>query len=386
MSNEKNEHTQPSAAQGDTAPVLVNSPVEKHVKTHRWPWIAGGILFVILLGVAGGFLGYKAAIQSRKQQLANQTALITTEQFQLGLQDMEAGRLRPAQQRFEYVIQIDPNFPDVQEKLSEVMLAMAMVSSPTPDFTPTVAPSPTPDNRGKEELWNAAAQLMRAKDWDNSILTLDALRTEDLAYHPIDVDGMYYIALRYRGINKIVMEGNLEGGIYDLALMEKFGPIDKEADAYRNWARFYLTGSSFWEVDWVRVLEYFSQIYASLPNLRDGTGYTAAERFRVASIKYGDKLAAGEDYCGARDQYRNAMGVAQDNALAPTATKVQLICEPLTPTPVTLTPTVASSATTPIVIVTTAVPPTPEFTTEAPTVEPVPSDTPVPEQSPTPGP
>lgn len=362
MSNESSEETRPNQISDETIPVQVNAPpAEKQPKKKRWPWILCGFLLVILLTAGGAYFGYRSAVQMRMQQMANDIALMATTQFQLGLQDIDAGRYQAARQRFEYVIQIDPKFPGVAEKLSEVMLKMASITTPTPDITPTVAPTPTVDNRPKEELWNSAIQFARAKDWESTIATLDAMRKQDIAFRPLDVDGLYYIALRYRGIDKIVLNGNLEGGIYDLALMERFGPMDKEADAFRNWARFYLTGASFWEIDWPKVLEYFSQIYASLPNLRDGSGWTAAERFRIASIKYGDKLAAGEDFCGARDQYRNALNIAQDDKLAPTATKVQLICQPPTATSEPLTPTVPVVATTPPPVI------TPPVDTVAPT-------------------
>jgi hypothetical protein len=68
---------------------------------------------------------------------------------------------------------------------------------------------------------------------------------------------MYYIALRYRGVQKIIYEGNLEGGMYDLSLTESFGPLDHEANGFRNWARMYVSGASFWEIDWERVLSFF---------------------------------------------------------------------------------------------------------------------------------
>jgi tetratricopeptide (TPR) repeat protein len=380
MSNQNFDETIPNHINDDTAPLQVQKPGEPSKKPRRWPWILGGIILVILLGAVGAYLGYRAAVQARMQQMSNQVALVATTQFQLGLQDLEAGRLKTARQRFEYVISVDPKFPGAVEKLSEVMLQLANIATPTVEATPTIMITSTPDNRGKDELYNSIQQLMRAKDWDKAIITLDGLRNLDIDYHPLEVDGMYYIALRNRGINKIVLNGNLEGGMYDLALMERFGPMDKEADGYRNVARMYLSGASFWEIDWTKVLDTFSQIYASLPNLRDGSGVTAAERFRIASMKYGDQLAAKEDYCGARDQYRNSLGVAQDNNLSVTATAVQKICQPPTPTAGAITPTVGTTLTTPLATTATTENP-PAATTAAPaatTAVPPTAETPAP--------
>ncbi len=322
----------------DTAPrpIPPSDPAPKKARKprkRRWLIILGGFLFVILAVAAASYAGYQDAIGIRLQKESDQRAIVTTTQFTLGLQDLQAKRYQTARDRFEYVIALDPSFPGAADKLTEVMLAMASVSTPTAAPTPTLYITPTPDTRTEDQLYAESQQLMRNQDWDKAIQTLDALRTANLQYHPLEVDGMYYIALRNRGINKITIDGNLEGGMYDLSVAETFAPIDKQADSFRTWARMYLNGASFWDVDWQKVVEYFSQIYASLPNLRDGSNMTAVERFRIASYKYGDVLAGKGDYCGARDQYANSLAIGDQPGLGPTATAVQLTCEPPTGTP-----------------------------------------------------
>ena len=219
------------------------------------------------------------------------------------------------------------------------MLQLAIVETPTVYSEPTITLTPTPDLRGVEELFSQIQAYMRNSDWENAILTIEALRSADYTYRAVEVDGLYYIALRFRGVDKIINKGNLEGGIYDLALVERFGPLDNEADGYRNWARLYITGTAFWEVDWSQVVYYFAQVASSLPNLYDGN-YTANERYRTALIGYGDQLILAGDYCGGRDQYQLAMSISQDGGLAATATQAQLFCSPptSTPAPVTATP------------------------------------------------
>ncbi len=59
------------------------------------------------------------------------------------------------------------------------------------------------------------------------------------------MDGLIYLCLRNRGIEKI-LSGQLESGIYDFTLAEQFGPLDGETENYRNWARLYLLGNAFW--------------------------------------------------------------------------------------------------------------------------------------------
>ena len=83
---------------------------------------------------------------------------------------------------------------------------------------------------------------------------MDSLRKKDPAYKAIALDGMYYVSLRNRGILKIGGDGNLEGGMYDLARAEVFGPLDREADAWRSWARLYVSGARFWDINWPQVI------------------------------------------------------------------------------------------------------------------------------------
>ncbi|NMB89773.1 MAG: hypothetical protein GYA17_15545 [Chloroflexi bacterium] len=345
---------------------------EKPPRPRRLVWVLAGIGCVLVMVAIGSFIGYQAGISNRLRVEADQVAMATTTQFQLGLQDLADGRYDIARQRFEYVIRLDPQFPGASEKLSEAMMSLAMVRTPTLGPTATPDVTATPDLRGVEELYSTAQQLLAAQQWQQAIDTLDALRFADATYRTVDVDGMYYIALRYRGVNKITLEGNLEGGMYDLALSERFAPLDGEANGYRTWARMYMSGASFWELDWQRVLEYFSQIYPVLPNLRDGSGWTAVDRYRLALIGYGDQLADRGDYCSAWDQYKTAQQISSDDTLNQKASGAEFECLGPTETPAPAAtiaaPTSAGPAPTavtpPPVVVTTEPPPV--VTTEAP--------------------
>jgi len=308
-------------------------------KSRRGLWIIGGIFAVIATIALGAFIGYSSGIQNRLRHQESDIAITATTQFQLGVEDFNAGRYEMARKRFEYVIQIDPTFPSAADMLSQSMLKLAMIETPTVYLEPTTTLTPTPDLRGVEELFNQAQMFLKNGDWNGAIATIEVLRKEDLTYRAVELDGIYYIALRYRGVDKILKDGNLEGGIYDLSLVERFGPLDTEADGFRNWARIYLTGTSFWELDWSQVVYYFGQVASALPNLRDAGDWTAAERYRVALIRYGDQFMLEGNYCGGRDQYQLAISMSQDANLAPTATQAQLLCSPPTSTPMPVTPT-----------------------------------------------
>jgi hypothetical protein len=326
-----------------------NKP-EKPRKPRRWISILLGILVVLVLGASGGFIGYQVAIGMRLQHQTSQVTLTAAAQFQLAQADIAAGNYDVARQRLEYVIQLDPNFPGGFDTLTQVMLVMAETAVPTIAPTPTTIPlTATPDLRNEQQMFDAVQALLRAHDWNSAIGTVEILRKTNLAFRAVDVDGMYYTGLRHRGIEKII-GGNLEGGLYDLALAERIGPLDHDAESYRTWARYYLTGASFWRVDWAKVVQVFGEIYISLPNLSDDSGWTAQERYRVACINYADQLAQQEAWCDARFYYDQALALGSSGAVIPTATAVSLICEPPTPTP---TMTVMATVTpTPTIIVT----------------------------------
>ena len=274
-------------------------------KKFRFNWrkfLLGALALIVLIGL-GLFAGYRQAIGDR---LNAQSAIVSqqlTEQYAMALLDIDAGRYLMAQQRLEFIIRNNPSFPQASVKLAEVMV-MASISTPTP--LPTM--TPTPDLSGVEEIFQRALQAVNSLDWPNALANLDTLRRKDPTYRTAEVDGMYYFSLRNYGYDMIVKQGNLEGGIYQLTLAERFGPLDSSANGLREGARLYVLGASFWDLDWKQTVFYFSQLYAGWPQLWDGT-MTTSERFFIASMRYGDELFGQEQWCPAWEQYQNAQKI-----------------------------------------------------------------------------
>jgi tetratricopeptide (TPR) repeat protein len=238
-------------------------------KSFSWLFIPVlGILAMTIIAFISGLGGYFSGISIRQRAETTQVAQVAQEQYQLGLEEVAQGEYQRARQRFEYVIELDPNFPGVTEKLSEVLLELNTTATPT--LLPTATVTPTPDTRDVQEHYAQAQQYLLNKDWTNAIEALLSLRKADPSYQMVDVDGMLYLALRNQGVDKILKEADLEGGIYDLTLASKFGPLDTEAQGFLNWTGLYITGASFWEIDWEQAVNYFNQVAPQLPNLRDG--------------------------------------------------------------------------------------------------------------------
>lgn len=292
-----------------------NNDSNTNTKRKKSWWVLLLILTIILIITTGIIIGYQQGIRKRLNYEDSIKLSLAAEQYQLGLIDLEQERYEMAKDRFEYVISLVPDYPGVAEKMKDALLNLYVIATPLPVSTSTVAAptqTPIPDFRGEEELYASILDMVNLKMWDEAINTMDTLRQKNLDYRAVDVDGLYYIALRNRGVEKILYEGSLEPGIYDLSLAERFAPLDTDADGYRNWARLYLTGASYWDVNWGQVVYYFSQVQPAFPYLYDGSGMTSTERYRIGLARYGDQLVMTRESCQAIEYYQLSLNFKED--------------------------------------------------------------------------
>jgi tetratricopeptide (TPR) repeat protein len=333
------EETQPK----QTQPVRVKKTPQNTDKKPRRPIHWSGILVFILLVLLGIAAGYGSGISQRLTAQKTKVAGQLDSQYQLGLQALAAGDYESARLHFEFVINTNPNYPGVMGAYTELQLRLK--TSPTPTFTPTPTITPTPDLRSAQEIYNRITQLMTANpqsilDWDTVISNLDSLRKAAPTFHTAEIDGMYYIALRQRGVGKIMAptcsDVNMEGGIYDLTLAERFGPLDSVAVSLRTFSRLFINGSSYWEQNWKQAQYFFAQAMSLYPDLKDASCQSAAERWRYATIQYAMILANAGDACGAQEQFDAAYTIPSDeNSLSfNLATQLYTTCHPATATSV----------------------------------------------------
>lgn len=303
------EKTQPtqiksSANVEDTGPTA--APRKPKKRGRFWRWATGVVVGLIVFIGLGALGGYQAGIGQRQEAEALEMAKEAVIQFQYGESDLAAGNCDIARQRFDYVSQLNPDYPNLATKLAEAMLCS--IGDSSSELTATEAPTPTPDLRGAEELFSAAQSLLADQNWTDLLTTIDTLRKNYPDFMPVESDGMYYIALRNRGYNRILNEGDLEGGIFDLNRAEKIGPLDADAQTLREAAKNYIIGQSFWEVDWAQAVQYFSYVAPIAPNLHDIDFFTAQDRLAQAKEAYvtelldeASRLARGKEWCDAHD-------------------------------------------------------------------------------------
>ncbi|HET9905487.1 MAG TPA: hypothetical protein VFQ23_02565 [Anaerolineales bacterium] len=324
---------------GSTQPNIKapKSTPSKSLRGRTFLFNAIGLIVFLSLAVLAG---YTSGIGTRRNTQSSVLAQQLSEQFQFALVDIQFGRYSNARQRLEFIIASDPSYPGAQQKLTEVLV---LINIPTPTLTPV--PTTTPDFTGAEQGFASAQQLIAAQDWTGAIKALDEMRKLDPNYQTSLVDGMYYFALRNYGYTLITSQGNLEGGIYQLTLAERFGPLDRDSNGLREGARFYLIGASFWELDWEQAYTYFDQVYRGWSGLWDGT-MTAAERYHFAAMRFGDQLLTDGQACDAVSYYEVAQALAPLDALAQEGYEAAYVtCNPPTEavtatltTPITVTP------------------------------------------------
>jgi tetratricopeptide (TPR) repeat protein len=368
------EDTQPSGALHETQP---NSPAP--VPEKRFPGWLVALCVVLIIGI-GLLAGYDSGMGRRFA--AQNTAAVgqLAEQFELGNKAIASGNYELARQYFEGVLRTNSNYPGIQAAYTDLLVRMHANNS-TPQYSPTPYLSPTPDLRGADQIYNTALQLLNSGDWDSAISNLDSLRKSNPTYHTAQVDGMYYMALRQRGVGKITaacQNTNLEGGIYDLTLAEHFvgtGNLDSVAESLRTYARLYIIAASFWDQDWLQAQNFFAQAMTGYPNMSDSSCKSATTRWVEATINLANQLLAAGDACGAEAQLADAFQVNNplNATVYPTATAISNQCNGNNPA-MSETPTLEGtpSGTLPLTPTST----TRRVPTRAPTE--IPSETPTP--------
>jgi tetratricopeptide (TPR) repeat protein len=371
--------SQPTGSQHDTRSKI---PIpNKEIKFPHW-LVAACIIIIIVIGLLGG---YDSGMSKRYAAQNTVAAGQLDEQFQLGTKAVAAGNYELARQYFEGILRTNSTYPGIQAAYTDLLVRMKV--SATPQDTPTPELSPTPDLRSSDQIFNTASQLLNASNWDGAISNLDSLRKTNPTYQTAQVDGMYYMALRQRGIAKITagcQNVNLEGGIYDLTLAEHFvgtGNLDSIAESLRTYARLYIIAASFWDQDWAQAQNFFAQVITGYPNMSDSSCISASKRWAEATVHVADQLMASGDVCGAEKQYADAFSVNDPlNATSfPTATEAANQCNGSNPA--TGTPTMAG---TPSETLAGTLSETPTNTpAEIPTETPIPGLTKAPTETPT---
>ncbi len=283
------EQTQPSHP-ADEPTQETQSPLSSK-RSQLWRTLRWFLLIIPAALIIAAAIGYSAGVNQREVDQQSALAEQADEQFNLGVEDLAAGRFEIARQRLEYVSRIDPGYPGVADRLAEALLALN-----APTETPVPVLTPTPNLAPVEDLLNQAKAAYDNQDWSGAIDTLIALRAKDASFQAVQVDGLLYGALRARALQRIREDWDLEQGLYDLALAESFGPLDSEAVSWRTSARLYLSANSNMGLNWPQATNDFLQL--CLAGLWD-----SCNKLSTAADAYADYMSETNNICAASEQY-----------------------------------------------------------------------------------
>jgi tetratricopeptide (TPR) repeat protein len=389
MNPEEPKKTQPGTTTRADPSMTDTQPIRTVRATKRgrllWIWLVAIPVLVLVVWGLAALMGYVEGLEKREADQVHMIAQASKEHFDLGIEDLLAGRFEFAKQRFEYVLSLDPQYPGAADLLGQ---AMGALNQPTPTPSPVVSPtpSPTPDLTSYESVFQSAQGAYDQGDWSAALGLLLLLRGDAPTYKIPEVNQLMQMSLRNWGMEKL-FQGLLEEGIYDLYLSERFGPLDSQALSWRQSAEFFMFANSYFELDWPLAAEYFGQI--CLANI-----WGACARYAQSAREYGHLLLGEEAYCRAVLQYEQFFIHLDDQVFAPTATTVAEAC--LTATAPTPTPTETTTPGTetpegtytptpsPTITPSPSVSATSTSTMEGPTLTPTP--TPTPTSTPTPSP
>jgi tetratricopeptide (TPR) repeat protein len=315
------------------------------VRTYWWIFLFP-LFMVIVLGIAG-LTGYRSGLKERQVNEVEQEELALLDQFNMGVEDLTAGRYDLAKQRAEYILSVDP---DNEAAIGLLDLATKALNqptiTPTSIITPTkTTPTATPDLSSMESHFEAAAAAIGRGDWTEALNLFLGLRVEYPEYRVEEVNQMMFTALRNRGYEKI-LQGDLEQGIYDLSLAENYAPLDNQAASWRRSAEFYLFANSYVGLDWFQAYRWFSDLCGAAI-------WDSCYKFALSSRNYADLLVATADPCNALLPYEQSLITLFDADLAVTATEASYMCLTATAGTPTETPTLEGTLTeTPTITVT----------------------------------
>jgi tetratricopeptide (TPR) repeat protein len=295
--------------------------------------VPGAFLILILsLGtilVLAAAAGYYTGSSDRERVASTAQAAELGRQYQLGLEDLSAGRATLAIQRFEFILALDSKYPGAADRLAEARAAVPQSSATLDVATPLPSPTPliTVGPETAKNLLDAAQAAFDKSNWDDALQKLGALRAIDPNYEIGTVRTLQFQALQNRGIDSI-KAGKLELGLADLDQASKIGNLSDDAKQYQQWAEIYIAGVSYWGLNWSRTVDTFQLLYTIAPYFRD-----TITRLHDARVAYGRQLEAIGQPCDAIFQYDEALKLQPDQTVQDRRDAANLACQFGTATP-----------------------------------------------------
>nr|MBN1229661.1 tetratricopeptide repeat protein [Anaerolineae bacterium] len=318
-----------------------------------------------------GYGGMQAGQRERGIQATQTTTAELDIQYALGIQNLNSGDYNMAAQRFAWILQHDPAYPG-----AAALLAQARQGAAPTQFVPTAIPTSSAETI--DDQFAEAVGYFDSGQWEIAIARLQGIIVQDPAYRQAEVHDMLIRAYTTLGLT-YVRGDRIEEGILLLEQAALIQPLDAQTEGELLMATYYVTGKTYWGLNWPVVIENFYTIYRIAPDYRD-----VRTRLWQAYIIFGDELAATGAYCDAVEYYEQALQIRADDEVEGSYSIVVEMCA--NPTPASSdTPETEGTITEEAEVVTTGTPePTETPDIETPPYTSTPTFTPTATASPTP--
>ena len=297
----------------DRKHAVVSNAVEEEMESVRSfdtsPFVMS--LSVIVVLVVGLFLmayaGYRVGTSQNRILAATTMASEVALQYDLASKNIDMGQYKLAVERLEFVVNTAPDYPGVADLLDQTRGNLDPTAIPIIESTKVVIANQ--DQMNSAERLRIIRMAYANQEWQNVINNIDMLKASSTDYDRDVVDGILFVALRNRGIQRIET-GDLELGLADLEHAEHITQLDQVAQQRRRWASLYQSASTFWNINWQIVIDNLYILHQIAPNFRD-----TSSKLWTARTLYGETLLKEDHYCLAEEQFAFALDLKQEEFL-----------------------------------------------------------------------
>ena len=274
-----------------------------------------GLIALITAAIVGGVT---AGLQDREINRRAETDKF----YQEGLANVTAGKLLLAKADFEYVLQLNPNYPGAGDQLAQIQAQLSIQQTPTSSSL----------TNALDQLYQTAQTAYQAQKWPEAIDALTQVRTIDPIFQKDRVSQLLYTAALTQGL-ELLQQDRLEEGVSYLDQAAFIRALPAKAALQSQYAKMYLTARGYWNADWETAITRFNELYAIAPGYKD-----VFTRLVEAHVQYGDERVRASDFCAAQKQYQAAIKLRPETQLQTKLEAATQSC--LTATPGAITGTV----------------------------------------------
>jgi tetratricopeptide (TPR) repeat protein len=258
--------------------------------------VAGVILIGLVMSFAAialaGVAGWRDGGIARQTQQA--AALVGTldRQATLAGQNLAEGQYEMALNRCQYVLTLQPFYPNVRPCLATAQAGLNPTATPTP-LPPTatatqapVVPTFTPPPAGSfspEALLARGREALTASQFEDAVKWLEAVRSSDATYQRRDVEALLLQAYQSLGTT-YRFEGRFSEMVFVMEKALKLDPLSKTDWRFTiDAAKLYLSARGYLDAnDFALAAQVFNNLMAMAPAFSTDTKVLACKAFAAA--------------------------------------------------------------------------------------------------------